>query len=180
MIPVPDELKAKAPEISFHWVTETGGSTELSSNLPVQATDSFETCPTLDIVLLGAYRTGFVPSASELAFVAASYETCTAFITICAGMIPAQLAGVLAGKTATAPRPIVPELKNHDPRTTWVENKRVVRDGKLWTSGALLNGQDLMREFLRTYWPELAERPVRVGGVPDRAVEYDSSDRLFA
>lgn len=87
-------------------------------------------------------------------------------------MIPAQLAGVLAGKTATAPRPWVPLLEKEDPRTTWVENKRFVRDGKLWTSGTLLNGLELMTAFTRTYWPDLAEFMIRLGGLPDRPVEY--------
>ena len=37
------------------------------------------------------------------------------------------------------------------PGTDWVE-KRWVRDGKLWTSGALLNGMDLMRGFGEEVW----------------------------
>lgn len=92
-------------------------------------------------------------------------------------MIPAQLAGVLAGKKATAPRFMIPELQKQDPRSTWVE-ERYVRDGKVWTSGALLNGLDLMREFMRTYWPELAEVSVRIGSLPERG-GYAGSEGLM-
>ena len=46
MLPLPDELKAKAPEINFHWVTETGQPAKLTSNITMQATVSpFPTKP---------------------------------------------------------------------------------------------------------------------------------------
>jgi len=82
---------------------------------------------------------------------------------------------VLAGKTATAPRFMVPELQKQDPRTNWVE-KRCVRDGKVWTSGALLNGLDLMREFILEYWPGFAKVGMALGGWPVRDVEYSETD----
>lgn len=90
--------------------------------------------------------------------------------------MPAQLAGVLADHTCTAPRLMVPMLNQHDPRTKWVE-KRVHRDGKIWTSGALLNGLDLMREFAKTYWPELSEVVVPLGGWPMRSLEYEGKEK---
>lgn len=144
-------------------------------NLKTQ--DSFESCPPLDIVLIGAFYPTYKPIEAELSFIRKAYADCTAFLTICGGMFPAQLAGVLEGKTATAPRFIVPELQKQDPRTTWVE-KRAVRDGKLWTSGALLNGLDLMREFIKEYWPELASVGAPLAGWPVRGLEYEGTDGL--
>jgi transcriptional regulator GlxA family with amidase domain len=81
---------------------------------------------------MGAYFSGYTPTEAELAFIRKAYTECSAFLTICGGMIPAQLAGVLEGHTCTAPRFLIPELQKQDPRTTWVE-KRFVRDGKVWT-----------------------------------------------
>jgi hypothetical protein len=72
---------------------------------------------------------------------------------------------------------MVPELQKQDPRTTWVE-KRFVRDGKIWTSGALLNGLDLMREFMMVYWPELTRITIPLAGLPVRSVEYQGTDGL--
>jgi hypothetical protein len=93
-------------------------------------------------------------------------------------MLVAQLAGVLAGKTATAPRFFLPIVKEKDPRTQWVD-KRYVRDGKVWTSGALLNGLDLMREFMLEYWPELATHAISLGSLPVRDVEYVGREGLI-
>lgn len=91
--------------------------------------------------------------------------------------MPAQLAGILAGKTATAPRPFVSMLQKEDPRTTWVE-RRWVQDGKVWTSGALLNGMDAMREFMLQQWPELTRVVISLGGLPVRENEYHGTDGM--
>ena len=138
--------------------------------------DSFKTCPKLDIVLIGAYIIGYNPTEAELAFVRKAHDESSAFMTICGGMMAAQAAGVLVGKTATAPRFMV-ELLKQDPRTTWVD-RRWARDGKIWTSGALLNGLDMMREFLLETWPELGASAVNLGGVPIRSAEYEGSDGM--
>jgi transcriptional regulator GlxA family with amidase domain len=127
---------------------------------------------------MGAYFPGYTPTEAELAFIRKAHDESTAFLSICGGFIPAELAGVLAGKTATAPRFMVPELQKQDPRTTWVE-KRYVRDGKIWTSGALLNGLDLMREFMLEYWPELTKIAIRLGGLPVRSIDYQGTDGLL-
>lgn len=128
-------------------------------------------------MLIGAYFPGYTPTEAELAFVKKSHDDCVAFLNICGGFIPSQLAGLLVGKTATAPRVMVSELQKQDPRTNWVE-KRCVRDGKIWTSGALLNGLDLMREFMHEYWPELTSYVIPLGGMPVRSVDYEGVDGL--
>ena|SRR6186713_1944239 len=126
---------------------------------------------------MGAYFPGYNPTEAELAFIRKAYDDSSAFITICAGFLPAQLAGVLAGKTATAPRFLIPILQKEDPRTTWVE-KRYVRDGKVWTSGALLNGLDLMNAFMLEYWPELSKVGMSLGSWPVRSVNYPGTEGL--
>ncbi|PVH92780.1 hypothetical protein DM02DRAFT_575272, partial [Periconia macrospinosa] len=172
VLPISDELKAKALDIEFHWVTEKGEKAKLTAGISLNATDSYESCPPLDIVLIGAYFPTYTPSEADLAFIRKAYNDCSAFLTICGGMLAAQLAGILAGHTCTAPRFMLPILQQQDPRTKWVE-KRACRDGKIWTSGALLNGLDMMLEFGKFYWPELTEMAVPLGGWPERSLEYD-------
>jgi transcriptional regulator GlxA family with amidase domain len=130
----------------------------------------------LDIVLLGAHNfTQYKLSEAELSYLRKAYEKCSAFITVCGGMMQAHEAGILAGKTATAPRFMIEQLKEQDPRTTWVE-KRYVHDGKLWTSGALFCGVDLMRAFVVETWgvekKQMVERCLELGCVPIRNVDY--------
>jgi transcriptional regulator GlxA family with amidase domain len=110
-----------------------------------------------------------------MVFVRKAWEECAAFITICLGVAVPLQAGVLEGKTATGPRSMLDLLRKQAPGTNWVE-KRWVRDGKLWTSGALLNGPDLIHAFVREHWgvgeEALATSVSRMCGWPNRDVDY--------
>lgn len=140
-----------------------------------QFKDSFETCPPLDIVLIGAHAIGYTPDDTELAFVRKAWDDCSAFLTICGGMLVPLQAGLLEDKTATAPKFLLDNLRKEAPRTTWV-TKRWVRDGKLWTSGTLLNGADMMTNFMKYHWGEGDDTLVgflsKLGAWPDRDVDY--------
>lgn len=137
--------------------------------------DSFESCPPLDIVLIGAHNVAYTPNEIELSFVRKAWEECSAFLTICAGVDVALQAGILEGKTATAPQFMLDVLRQQAPTTTWVE-KRWARDGKLWTSGAFLNGVDLVYSFSHAIWGGEKETAVshmcQIGGCPVRDVDY--------
>ena len=61
--------------------------------------------------------------------------------------------------------------------------RRWARDGKLWTSGTLLNGLDLMRAFVQHTWankPEMVAATLDLGAWPVRDVEYKDVDGFKA
>lgn len=123
---------------------------------------------------MGAHRFGYTPTDAEIAFMRKSYDDSTAFITICGGFDAPLRAGLLQGKTATAPRTMISMLQANAPGVQWVE-KRWARDGKLWTSGALLNGLDCMSAFIRDTWGSegtLQDFMLKFGGGPIRDVDY--------
>ena len=135
---------------------------------------SFATCPPLDIILMGAAKADYEANEAELAFLRKCEPTALAFLLICLGVAPALAAGLLEGKTATAPRPVLPIYRQQVKGTNWVE-KRWVRDGKIWTSGALLNGLDMVAAFATETWGgegTLVEHLLRLGGFPFRDVDY--------
>lgn len=115
---------------------------------------SIETCPPLDILLIGGPAPSYRPSEPIQRFIQDQYEHLRAFLTVCTGYIPALYSGILDGKTATAPRGLLPMLKEEKPDVQWVE-KRWVRDGKVWSSGAVANGMELMAGFM---WDEFEEQ----------------------
>ncbi|KAM5343996.1 hypothetical protein ACJ41O_012533 [Fusarium nematophilum] len=180
--PFPDDLvapslKAEALDFEFHWVSEAGkgAHSRLTGGISLLPTDSFESCPPLDIVLVGAHNFGYTPNAAELSFVRKCWKECTAFLTICGGVQVPLLAGILEGKTATGPCSMLDMFRQQAPTTDWVE-RRWVRDGKLWTSGALLNGTDLLYAFTHEYWGKSEDSLVSVlsklGAWPNREVTY--------
>ncbi|KAM3454368.1 hypothetical protein MY3296_003051 [Beauveria thailandica] len=184
---IPETLKNQGLPIEFHWVSENGSkdTRRLSSGLNVTPTDSFATCPPLDIVLVGASHIDYVLTAGERAFIQKSYDSCAAFMTVCGGVLVAVAAGLVAGKTVTGPRLMLPQLREMAPdAAAWAE-KRYVHDGKLWTSGALHNGLDMMAAFMRHTWPNeegqklsLVDFALVAGSGIERDIDYKDEPLL--
>lgn len=91
-------------------------------------------------------------------------------------MAPLQ-AGLLSGQTATAPRMLLDMLRQQAPDVNWTEKRwQKSEDGKLWTSGALLNGTDMMRawaeENLVGDEQSIVSVALKVGSWPGRNVDY--------
>lgn len=117
---------------------------------------------------------GYQMTSGEIKFLQKCNDECAALLFICGGFIAALQAGLLEGKTATGPRPMIPMMQQSNPEVNWVA-KRYVNDGKIWTSGALLNGTDMVQHFVRQLWGgegSLVEFGMRLGGYPDRDVDY--------
>lgn len=123
---------------------------------------------------MGANASTYTMTPSEIAFIQKCHEESVANLFICGASITALQAGLLDGKTATAPRPMIEDLRKSVPNVKWV-SKRWVNDDKIWTSGTLLNGTDMMRAFVLSVWGgegTLAEYAVNFGGWPERDVDY--------
>ena len=95
-------------------------------------------------------------------------------------------AGIYEGKTVTAPRFIIDMLNEQSPNVKFVD-RRWQRDGKLWSSGTLLNGLDCMQAFVRDTWGptkgDLIEAVLDLGAWPIRDEEYkdvEKKDYRFA
>ncbi|KAJ4050348.1 hypothetical protein NW761_005140 [Fusarium oxysporum] len=176
----PANLESETMDMEFHWVSEKGTDSPciLTSGIKLVATDSFDTCPQLDIVLMGANSARYTPNEVELAFVRKAYDECSAFLVICGGVLIPLQAGILNGKTATGPIVLIDTVRKQAPEVNWV-TKRWVRDGKLWTSGALLNGTDMMTNFMKHYWGGeggFVDFLTKLGAWPDRDVDYKDAD----
>lgn len=93
---------------------------------------------------------------------------------VCTGCNPAVYSGILDHKTATAPLALLPMLKKEAPQVKWVE-KRWVRDGKVWTSGAIANGMEMMAGFMReelAHKKEIVEIVLGMSDVGVRGVDF--------
>ena len=92
---------------------------------------------TLDILMIpGPDPFAYKPTDAINGFIRGRFESGTDVLAICTGMYAAGPAGILNGRRATGPRPLVPELKKKFPDAVW-EDKRWTSDGNLWNSGML-------------------------------------------
>ncbi|KAI9903846.1 hypothetical protein N3K66_000375 [Trichothecium roseum] len=171
----PEEMAADILDIECHWVTEDGGVAKLKSGAVIQPSHSFQTCPPLDIALMGAHDSyHYKLSDGEKAFIRQTYEGCSAFLTVCGGIFALLESGLLGGLTVSAPRPAVKMLNAMAPHVTFVD-RRWSHDGKVWTSSTLLNGTDMMRAFATETWggrTGFVEASLDMGAWPARDVDF--------
>lgn len=124
---------------------------------------------------MGAHNMEYTLTEAETGYIRKAHEGCAAFLVICGGIVNALQAGLLQGKTATAPRFMVSKLKQDAPGVQWVE-QRWANDGKIWTTGALLCGLDMMRAFIQETWKtkaQLVHIMLDIACCPYRSVKYD-------
>ncbi|KAL8762171.1 MAG: hypothetical protein Q9184_001768 [Pyrenodesmia sp. 2 TL-2023] len=160
----------KGFDIEYCFINETGQSpNQMSGGFKLEVTHSITTCPPLDILLIGGPMPDYRPSPAVQQFLQTQLAHVSAFLTVCTGYLPALFSGILEGKKATAPQGLIPVLREQAPGTEWVE-RRWVRDGKVWTSGAVANGQEMMGAFMRESFPELKAEVEMVLGASDIAV----------
>jgi transcriptional regulator GlxA family with amidase domain len=63
--------------------------------------------------------------------------TATDVLSVCTGCILLAQSGILAGRIANGPRGIISKLRTDFPDTKWVDDKRWVKDGNVWSSGKI-------------------------------------------
>ena len=75
---------------------------------------------------MGAHEMGYVMTQGEKDFVRKCHDDCVAFLFICGGFVAALEAGLLEGKTATGPRPMIGMLSPVSYTHLTLPTKRIV------------------------------------------------------
>ncbi|KAL2165492.1 hypothetical protein VTH06DRAFT_792 [Thermothelomyces fergusii] len=107
----------------------------------------------------------------------------TDVLSVCTGVYLCGAAGLLRGRTAAGPRGLQRDLASRFDGVRWVGHEmRWVRDGNLWTSGGVSNGNDLVAAYART--SGRIPRPVAEFGlvltdVGDRPQRYSKGQVAF-
>ncbi|KAL8991218.1 MAG: hypothetical protein Q9177_000302 [Variospora cf. flavescens] len=138
------------------------------------AQHSITTCPPLDILLIGGPMPNYRPSAAVTQFVQTQHKHVHALLTVCTGFLVALHSGIFDRKKATAPQGMLAGLKDEAPQVKWAE-KRWARDGKVWSSGAVTNGLEMMAAFMREEFAdrkEAVEMVLQMSDVAIRGEEY--------
>ncbi|KUI67294.1 Isonitrile hydratase [Cytospora mali] len=169
---LPSHLTSLAPDITISYISATTTTTtpspqkdnttpapaplKLTANLTIQPTHHF-TDPAvapgnLDIVLVPGPDPRDTWPAAPLAWLRQQSDAAgTDILSVCTGLFICGAAGLLdGGRRACGPRGLQAELRGRYPRCELVGGAlRWVRDGNLWSSGGVTNGNDLVAAYCR-------------------------------
>lgn len=134
--------------IDMYLVSEDGSYVECDNNIVVKTHLDFEHCPALDCLIIPGGRGRLVQVNNEkiIHFIKKQANYNQYIISICTGIFLLYQAGLLKDKAATTYWRAMPELQSFSDVKV-IEN-RVVKDGKIWSSGGVSSGIDLALELI--------------------------------
>jgi transcriptional regulator GlxA family with amidase domain len=139
---LPAPLIALGTPSTIHYISlpSSGSHVTLTAGITVKVTATTEDKEVqpgnLDILLIPGPDPSEVFGEEVLEFVRrhVEYKT-TDLLSVCTGCIVLAQAGVLKGKSACGPRAFTSTNRKNFPDTKWVDDKRWVKDGNIWSSG---------------------------------------------
>ncbi|KAL2270880.1 hypothetical protein VTJ83DRAFT_251 [Remersonia thermophila] len=189
---IPPSLLALAPSMQIFYIStiQPGSFIQLTAQVKLPCTHHFSDPAVapgqLDVILLPgpdpAMDFNAIKNATGwLAAHAARPET--DILSICTGILVAGEAGILKGKKACGPRGVQGELAKKFKETEWVgEELRWVRDGNIWSSGGVTNGNDLVGAYARLSGRipgPVAEAALSLTETGDRPQRYETGKMVW-
>ena len=129
-------------------IGETKEPVLCSNGMVIQPHLSFKDAPELDYLLIpGGFGTREQVDNQELiGFVSKQAKSCKAILSVCTGSFILHACGLLKGKKATTHWLSLEQLRQL--KGVEVVEKRIVKDGNIWTSSGVSAGIDLALAFI--------------------------------
>lgn len=126
-----------------------------------------------DVIFIPGGSGGRIAMEDEavISFLQQRASQCKAILSVCTGSYLMKKAGLLAGRRATTHWAALDHLRG-DPEVQVVE-QRVVHDGKIWTSGGVSAGMDMMLEFIADSFGEAVAAEIQL------EAEYFPSNKIY-
>lgn len=134
--------------LDMYLIAEQGGLVQCDSGIVLKADCNFANVPPLDYLIVpgGRGRLKQVDNDVLINFIKKQAAHCEYILSVCTGMFLLNKAGLLQNKSATTYWRALSELKKY-PDVHVVED-RIVKSGKVWTSGGVSSGIDLTLAFI--------------------------------
>jgi transcriptional regulator GlxA family with amidase domain len=156
---MPPEIVAAGQPMNIVYIGETLTPSITSAQASIVVTHTFECAPHLDLLLIPGRAPSIPVSQAESDFIRARADEVKFLASVCTGAFALADAGVLDGKAATATAHFLPDLEKKYPKVKWAQ-KRWVNDGKVWTSGTITNGMDMMAAYIAERFPAIISQTV--------------------
>lgn len=142
-LPGTADLSEEALDITFHHINTTLDPVQLTAGIKILPTTTCDTCPPLDILLIGGPDPFTFKLNERFAeFIKAHVAAGKTVFTTCTGAWAIASTGVLDGKNATTNHGAVDLAIQQYPNVKWTKEKQWVVDGNFWTAGGACAGMD--------------------------------------
>ena len=151
---IPQRVYDAAPEFVFHHIGETREPvTLLSSGFTILPTDTVESCPEVDCLLLGGpVPEGFEYPPSYVEFIKRHVASGKPLFTTCTGAGALASTGLLDGRHATVNNVEYNYIKKAYPKVKWTREKKWIVDGNIWTGAGAVAGMDMFAHWIKENW----------------------------
>ncbi|QGF93006.1 DJ-1/PfpI family protein [Pseudomonas sp. CFSAN084952] len=126
------------PDVEFHILWKNQDLIEGSPRFPIAATTTFDECPPLDVLILGAVPPDIYNDIDVISFISRQAQYDPYWIGICGGVLLLGAAGLLEGKRATTNFHLLDYLCQFG--AIAISGGEVQVDGKLFTAGPATGG----------------------------------------
>lgn len=134
--------------VNMYLVAEKGDFVQCDNGIVLKADCDFAHCPPLDYLIVpgGQGRVSQVDNEVLINFIKTQAAHCQYILSVCTGMFLLNKAGLLHNESATTYWRALSELKKFP--DVHVVAERIVKSGKVWTSGGVSSGIDLALAFI--------------------------------
>jgi transcriptional regulator GlxA family with amidase domain len=124
-------------------ISENGSYVPCDHGVVLKAHTDFEHCPSLDYLVIpgGRGRTTEVKNEKLISFIQEKGEKCQYILSVCTGAFLLHQSGLVKEESITTYWRALPELRSHS--NLAIKEERIVKSGKIWTSGGVSSGIDL-------------------------------------
>ncbi len=131
------------PQLENYLIAENSERIPCGVGVELEPHFTFMNAPDLDLLIVpGGYgRLEQVTNPSVIKFIQRQARCCQKIAAVCTGAFLLQAAGILIDKAVTTYWRALPELALDSSLT--IAEERIVRSGKIWSSGGVSSGIDL-------------------------------------
>lgn len=134
--------------VNMYLISENGSYVQCANDIILKAHLDFNSAPQIDYLIIpgGLGRRTQIYNANTIAFIESQAKNTKYILSICTGIFLLHKAGLLKDRSVTTYWRAMPELRSFS--DVHVVEKRVVKDGKVWSSGGISSGIDLALELI--------------------------------
>ncbi len=132
------------PTVEIVYIAETLCPMDLGSGFTLKIDYTFQDAPQLDVLFVpgGVGRLTQMNNPQLQRFIQTQYAGCKLITAICTGAFLLYKAGILKNQKTTTYWRALPELSHLE--NIQICEERIVKSGKIWSSGGVTSGIDLM------------------------------------